>query len=46
MEQDILNQLYYGKIVPWENQNDKTPEMETLSEQIDQDIESRSRRKL
>ena len=26
--------------MPWENQNDKTPEMETLSEQIDQDIES------
>lgn len=40
MEQDILNQLYYGKIVPWENQNDKSPEMETLSEQLDQDIES------
>lgn len=40
MEQDILNQLYYGKIVPWENQNDKTPEMEAVSEQIDQDIES------
>ena len=40
MEQDILNQLYYGKIVPWENQNDKTPEMEALSEQIDRDIES------
>lgn len=40
MEQDILNQLYYGKIVPWENQNDKTPEMEAVSEQIDRDIES------
>ena len=40
MEHDILNQLYYGKIVPWENQNDKTPEMEAVSEQIVQDIES------
>lgn len=39
MEQDILNQLYYGKIVPWENRNDKTPEMEPLGEQVDQDIE-------
>lgn len=39
MEQDILNQLYYGKIVPWENRNDKTPEMEPFSEQVDQDIE-------
>lgn len=39
MEQDILNQLYYGKIVPWENRNDKTPEMEPFSEQVDKDIE-------
>ncbi|MCB6993237.1 hypothetical protein LI177_07070 [bacterium 210820-DFI.6.37] len=39
MEQGILNQLYYGKIVPWENRNDKTPEMEAFSEQVDQDIE-------
>lgn len=39
MGQDILNQLYYGKIVPWENRNDKTPEMEPLSEQVDKDIE-------
>lgn len=35
MEQSILNQLYYGKIVPWENRNDKTPEMEAFSEQVD-----------
>lgn len=40
MEQDILDQLYYGKIVPWENQNDKTPEMEALSEQAHRDIKS------
>lgn len=39
MEQDILNRLYYGKIVPWENRNDKTPEMEPFSEQVDKDIE-------
>lgn len=39
MAQDILSQLYYGKIVPWENQNDKTPEMEAYSEQVDQDIQ-------
>lgn len=39
MEQDILDELYYGHIVPWENQNDKTPEMELFSEQVDQDIE-------
>lgn len=39
MEQDILNELYYGHIVPWENRNDKTPEMESFSEQVDQDIE-------
>lgn len=38
MEQDILNDLYYGHIVPWENQNDKTSEMEPYSEQVDQDI--------
>lgn len=39
MGQDILNRLYYGKIVPWENRNDKTPEMEPFSEQVDKDIE-------
>ena len=39
MEQDILEQLYFGRIVPWENRNDKTPEMEQCSEQIYQDVE-------
>jgi hypothetical protein len=38
MEQDILNQLYYGNIVPWENRNDRTPEMEPFSDQVDKDI--------
>ena len=35
MEQDILEQLYFGRIVPWENRNDKTPEIE----QVYQDVE-------
>lgn len=39
MEQDILSQLYYGNIVPWENRNDKTPEMEPFSDQVDKDIQ-------
>lgn len=38
MEQDILNELYYGHIVPWENRNDRTPEMEPFSDQVDKDI--------
>lgn len=39
MEQDILDQLYYGKIVPWENQNDQTPEMAAYKSQVSEDIE-------
>ena len=39
MEQDILEQLYFGRIVPWENRNDKTPEIEQCSEQVYQDVE-------
>ncbi|MDO4306958.1 MAG: hypothetical protein Q4C77_08990 [Eubacteriales bacterium] len=39
MEQDILSQLYYGNIVPWENRNDKTPAMEAFSDQVDKDIQ-------
>ena len=39
MEQDILEQLYFGRIVPWENRNDKTPEMEQCSEQVYRDTE-------
>lgn len=35
-----MNALYYGHIVPWENRNDKTPEMEPYSEQADADIEA------
>ena len=39
MEQDILKELYYGKIVPWENQNDHTPEMAEYKEKVSEDIE-------
>lgn len=39
MEQDILDRLYYGKIVPWENQNDDTPEMVAYKKQVSEDIE-------
>ena len=39
MEQDILEQLYFGRIVPWENRNDKTPEIEQCSEQVYQDMD-------
>ena len=39
MEQDILDRLYYGKIVPWENRRGNTPEMDLLSGQVDQDIQ-------
>lgn len=35
MEQDILNEFYYGRIVPWENRNDRMPEMEPFSDQVD-----------
>ncbi len=35
MGQDILKQLYFGEIVPWENRNDRTPEMAELAERID-----------
>lgn len=37
-QQDILDQLYYGNIVPWENRNDRTSEMEPFSDQVDKDI--------
>lgn len=39
MEQDILNELYYGRIVPWENGNDQTPELLPVKDQISTDIE-------
>lgn len=39
MEQDIIYELYYGRIVPWENGNDQTPELIPVKEQISADIE-------
>ena len=39
MGQDILKQLYFGEIVPWENRNDRTPEMAELQERIDGEAE-------
>ena len=38
MEQDILEELYYGRIVPWENPKDQTPETAAFCEQADLDI--------
>ena len=42
MGQDILEQLYYGKIVPWENNNDQSPRSQELRDLIDKDIHSLS----
>ena len=39
MEQDILDRLYYGKIVPWENRRGNPPELVLLSGQVDEDIQ-------
>ena len=39
MEEDIIDQLYFGRIVPWERQVEKAPEIEKYSDQICEDIE-------
>lgn len=39
MEKDILKQIYFGEVVPWENRNDKTPEMMEIADRIDDGIE-------
>lgn len=39
MEEDIIDQLYFGRIVPWEKQVEKTPEIEKYSNQAYEDIE-------
>ena len=39
MEQDILERLYFGRIVPWENRSGNTPEMDLFSGQVYQDVE-------
>lgn len=35
MEQDILTQLYFGKITPWEKHSGTDPEMDALRDRID-----------
>ena len=35
MEQDILTQLYFGKITPWEKRSGIDPEMDDLRDRID-----------
>ena len=39
MEEDIIDQLYFGRIVPWERQVEKPPEIEKYSDQVCEDIE-------
>lgn len=35
MEQDILTQLYFGKITPWEKRSGTDPEMDAIRDRID-----------
>ena len=44
MEHDILDQLYFGEIVPWENGNDQTPELIPVKKQVSSDIEHLKKR--
>lgn len=39
MEEDIIDQLYFGRIVPWEKQVEKPPEVEQCGDQMCDDIE-------
>lgn len=39
MEGDIIDQLYFGRIVPWEKQVEKPPEVEQCGNQVCDDIE-------
>lgn len=39
MEEDIIDQLYFGRIVPWEKQVERPPEIEKCSDQAYEDIE-------
>ena len=39
MEEDIIEQLYFGRIVPWERQVEKLPEIEKYSDLVCEDIE-------
>ena len=38
-QQDILEQLYFGQIAPWEQHSTASPEMLRLSKQIDEEIQ-------
>lgn len=39
MEEDIIDQLYFGRIVPWEKQAKLPPEIEKCRDQVYADIE-------
>lgn len=39
MEKDFLDLLYFGKIVPWEQNNDPSPRSEELRDLIEEDIQ-------
>ena len=39
MEEDIIDRLYFGRIVPWERQVGKPPEIEKCSDQVCEDVE-------
>lgn len=38
-DEDIIDQLYFGRIVPWEKQVEKPPEIERCGDQVCDDIE-------
>ncbi len=40
MEQDILDQLYLGRITPWITCNDRSPQAQAIIRRINDDIES------
>ncbi len=40
MKDDILDQLYFGKIIPWEKHHGSNPEMVALNQRIDEAIHS------
>lgn len=39
MKLDILEQLYYGKIIPWEKNHEKSPRAKELIAKISEDID-------
>ena len=40
MEQDILTQLYFGKVAPWEKRSGTDPEMDALRDRINTAIQA------